>query len=213
MEALSRKERHATMACAASRSPKFRRWSTARRQTGRAEDTAYRRGLLVVAEPGQEAPAFRGGYGVGQRVTGRIKADPVGDGGNVYIPEVPRSLQHGCDLGDLLNGHVSGEAEFTNPVGDEVVVHVRALRVGTLSECGCAVILRSGELRAGRGTVLRCSCPLRAASVRRATRAFQENRATRNRFQKTNARSCNSPVVASNQPQGGFLSKARLQLH
>ncbi|MET3948270.1 hypothetical protein ABIB49_002991 [Arthrobacter sp. UYCu512] len=66
-------------------------------------------------------------------VSGRVVMDPVGDGGNVFIPEGWRSVQLGGDLGDLFGGHVAGEAELTEAVGDEVGVRGRGAFVDAVS--------------------------------------------------------------------------------
>ncbi|MDN4643393.1 hypothetical protein [Arthrobacter sp. PsM3] len=66
-------------------------------------------------------------------MSGRVVMDPVGDGGNVFIPEGWRSVQLGGDLGDLFGGHVAGEAELTEALGDEVGVRGRGAFVDAVS--------------------------------------------------------------------------------
>lgn len=119
-------------------------------------------GLVLVPEPGQIDDAVVNRHGVAEGVTRRGAVDLVGDGGNVFIPEVPRSVQLSGDLGgDLLPRHVAGEAELCQPVGDEVVVGRRGAQGRDLVGMAEGFEFAAGGNAFGRrGVGLMCSCPL-----------------------------------------------------
>lgn len=101
--------------------------------------------LVLVPEPGQVVEALDGGDGVADGMAGRVEVGPVRDGGNVFIPEVPRSVQLGGGSCDFVGGHVDGEAELVQAVRDEVVVHRR----GT-ERRDFVGVAEGGEFAAGR---------------------------------------------------------------
>jgi hypothetical protein len=68
-------------------------------------------GFLLVPLPGQVDDAFVRRHGGTDDVSGRVAMDPVGDVGNVFIPQGWRSVQLGGDLWDLFGGRPAYEAE------------------------------------------------------------------------------------------------------